>query len=204
MAKTLRPTRSRYSWDPAVQRYRGPSGRYVSQKSFRQSFNGHIRKARREVERLAGDVARGTISVPEWQRQMVNQIKTIRLESAAAAKGGWAQLTKSDFGKIGQQLRVEYRYLRRFAGDISAKRLAPGTIRARAGMYISAGAGSYENTRRDAASEIFTEERNVLGDSEHCRDCIAASRAGWVNVGTLIPIGQRICNQNCKCSYRFR
>lgn len=212
MAKVSSPTRSRYSWDPNVQRYRGPSGRYVSQKAFRQSFNSHIRKARREVERLAEQVSRGAISIPEWQRQMVNAVKTIRLQSAAAARGGWAQMTKADFGKVGQQLRAEYKFLRKFAKDIRGKKLAPGTIRARAGSYVSAGASAYENTRRDAAAEIFTEERNILGHAEHCHDnpkkgsvgCIEQTARGWVKVGTLVPIGRRTCRVNCRCRYSFR
>lgn len=204
MAKTLRPVRTGYTWDPKSLRYRSPTGRFVSQRAFKQSFNAHIRKATREIESLAREVESGKLSVADWQTRMKNEIKTVHLESAAAARGGWAQMTKSDFGKVGAGLKFHYKKLKGFAKDIAAGKLPLGTIVARAAMYATAGGGVYENTRRDEAGEVFTEERRKLAKSEHCPTCKEEAAKGWAKVGTLRKIGDSECMTRCLCRFLFR
>lgn len=204
MAKTLRQIRTGYRWDAKSLRYKTPTGRFVSVRSLKQSLNQFVRRSAKEIESLAGQVARGEITVPEWQRAMVDRVKNIHVAQAAASRGGWAQMDARAYGKVGQGLRREYRYLKKFAADVAGGKLAAGTIVSRAGMYAMRGAGVYENNRRDVATDVFTEERNVLAQSEHCEGCKAATEQGWVKVGTLVPIGSRNCLSRCLCRYAFR
>lgn len=203
MAESLTQLRSRYTWDRNSLRYRSSTGRFVSQRSVKQSLNSFVRRAQKEIVSLATEVSTGAISIPEWQRQTANLVKSTRLASAAAAKGGWAQMTQSDYGRVGQGLREQYKYLRKFAKDIK-RGIPAGTVRNRAGMYAQGASGVYEETRRREAKAVFTQERNILGRSEHCKKCIEQTARGWVKVGELIPIGSRTCLSRCRCRYQFR
>lgn len=204
MAKTLASIRAQYVWDAKSLRYRSGTGRFVSQKSIKQSLNTYVRRAQKEIQRIAGEVARGALPVEEWQRLTANLVKNTHLASATAAKGGWAQMTQADYGRVGQGLKFHYNRLGKFAAEIESGRLAPGTIQQRAGMYATSAGGVYENTRRDAAKDVFTEERSILGKAEHCALCKSEAARKWVPIGSLVPIGARTCKTNCLCRYGFR
>lgn len=202
--ETLKTLRSRYIWDETSLRYRSPRGRFVSARALKQSLNSYVRRSQKEIRRIASQVASGSLDVAEWQRLTANLVKSTHLASAALAKGGWAQMTKADFGRVGQGLRFHYERLARFAAEVESGRLAPGTIQMRAGMYAASAGGVYENTRRDAAADVFTEERRVLGAAEHCPDCIEEAAKGWAPVGTLRKITDSACRTNCRCRFLFR
>jgi hypothetical protein len=59
----------------------------------------------------------------------------------------------------------------------------------------------------------MTMERNLLGNAEHCQpdprrphipDCPSLTRKAWVAIGTLPPIGERLCVWNCRCEIEYR
>jgi hypothetical protein len=87
-------------------------------------------------------------------------------------------------------------------------RLVPMTERrviARAEMYALAGASeSFEGGRRQAATEVgYRFERNILAASEHCQGCLDETAKGWVALGRLVPVGQRLCLTRCYCRLQF-
>lgn len=215
MAKALVNPRSVYTWDARSRRYRGPSGAFVSQRAIKQSLNMFVRAVRREIERQARDVAAGRVPVDEWQRLTANLVKSAHLASAAAAKGGWAEMTKADYGRVGQGLRFQYSRLRGFGRDVAAKRLTADAIVDRAGMYGDSASGAYEKARYQtyadlAATGVRVEMRNKLGKGEHCKPgngkpgCVAENARGWVALGALSLPGDRRCMTRCLCSVSYR
>jgi hypothetical protein len=71
--------------------------------------------------------------------------------------------------------------------------------------YAQAGAVTYEAIQaREAASRGQTEERNVLHAAESCSQCRTLAAAGWVALGTLPPVGARICRGQCRCTIARR
>ena len=204
MADSLTALRARYEWDAASLRYRSRTGRFVSQRAVKQGLSTYIRRAQKEIQRLAGQVAAGTLDVAEWQRLTANLVKSTHVVSAALAKGGFGQMTAADYGRVGQEMRRQYRYLRRFAAEVETGKLAPGTIRARAGMYMTASRSFYEESRRHGAGVSLSFERNILGVGEHCGECKEQTARGWVAIGQLVPIGRRVCRSNCLCRYAFK
>ena len=198
-----------FTWDPGIARYRGPNGKIVGQDKVRLALDTAIRNAEREAVSLGARMAEGSITGQAFYRDMRQLVKNVHLFSAAAAKGGWAQMTQADFGRVGAQLRSEYAYLDGFAGEIDAG-IQPlnGNIGRRAGDYIHAGRGTYDRTQIAAMREAgMTEEKNVLHPAEHCEgpnSCIEQRDRGWVPLGELVPIGDRRCRRRCKCTKRFR
>ena len=71
----------------------------------------------------------GALSPADFLRAMQEDIKLQTNTNAALAKGGWAQMTPSDWGSNGAQLRQEYANLRNFANEIASRQPFTGTDR---------------------------------------------------------------------------
>jgi hypothetical protein len=71
------------------------------------------------VERLARQLGRGDISLVEWRSAMRREIRDLHRTALIVARGGeWDGITLSDWGRLGGHLRVQYRYLDRYARAI--------------------------------------------------------------------------------------
>lgn len=204
----LQDVRGAFGWNAASQRYTDlASGRFVPHAAVSRAIggpNGVIVNARIEIERLAEQVTDGTIEIGEWQERMAGAVKNLDVATMAAGKGGIAQLTQRDYGLAGQRLRFDYARLEQFARDIEAGRIRGNAIANRARLYANRRNGVFENTRRDAAAEVFTEERRVMTPGENCKTCVEQARLKWQPLGTLNKIGDSLCKMNCRCVFRFR
>lgn len=198
------PIRTGFRWSPAAQRYIGPSGKFVSSDAVRRALRQFVRRGEGRIARLAADVAEGRLSVAEWETKTADLLKRMHLSSASAAKGGWAQLTPADTGRVGGQLRFHYERLDRFAREVRAGRLSRRQIVARAKLYARAVGPAYENHRRREHVGVYAQERRVRQADESCADCVREAARGWVPTGTLPPLGQSICKVGCKCRFEFR
>lgn len=197
---------TRYAWVPRAQQYRDQrTGRFVSRATVRQVLDRRLDAESRRVQDLARQLQRGEITGREWQAQMRNAVKDVQLASTALAKGGWAQMTAADYGRAGQRVREQYAYLQRFAQAIEAGLPLDGRFMRRAQMYAQAGRRIFHLTERgEMRAQGFDQERNVRYAGDSCAGCIAAEAAGWVEIGSLVPIGERECLSNCRCRLAFR
>lgn len=79
---------------------------------------------------------------------------------------------------------------------------------ARAEMYGDACYAAAVNIARSTAiqSGKYVEECRVhpLAIDDLCATCRAQRDLGWVPIGTLDPIGDSECMNNCHCSFRYR
>jgi len=200
----IAPPATGFRWSPPSQRYVSPSGRFVSNDAVRNALRKFVKRGEARIARLAADVSEGRLSVKEWQRQTADLLKRMHLSSAAAAKGGWAQMTPADTGRVGGQLRGHYRYLDRFAREIKARRLSRKQIIARSRLYARAVTPKYENDRRRAAIGVYAQERRVRQADESCPTCVREAAKGWVAMGTLLPLGESECRTGCLCRWEFR
>lgn len=204
--QTFESVRSAFRWDRKLQRYRlASSGQFVRQTAVKRALLRVVDASKDVVGRLGASVAEGSISISEWQVRMAATVKSLQLAAHAAARGGFAALTANDFGRIGSTLRFQYSRLAAFALDIERGRISAPAIEARARLYAASANATFENGRRFGA-EVgeMTEERRVLGASEHCEDCVLEALRGWQPLGELREIGDSRCMANCRCSFRFR
>jgi ferredoxin len=137
---------------------------------------------------------------------MAREIKSAHLASAALAKGGFAQMAPADYGRVGARLKEQYRFLNRFASQIeSGQQGLNGQLPIRSEMYIQAARATYHATeRREMEQRGVEEERSILGAADHCPDCLQEADKDWQLIGTLIPIGDRICLTRCACVFDYR
>lgn len=201
---SLTPT---YTWSARSQRYRSlTTGRYVSRATVRRALDTALARSQVDILRLGRDLQAGRLTLAEWQVATARQLKAAHLASAAAARGGWAQMTQADYGRVGHRLRDEYAYLSRLAGQIAdGTQALDGRLLTRLTLYAQGPRGTYHEQERAGMREAgYIEERNQLGGGESCDGCQAQTARGWVPIGSLTPVGARDCLSNCKCALQYR
>jgi DNA-binding phage protein len=199
-----------YVWSARAGRYRDAQGRFVSPAQVRAWLDQALDRERRTLlasARAFRASARGLADLAAFERVMRDGVKTTHLLAAMAAKGGYAQMTAADYGRVGATVRFHYGKLEQWMRQV-ADGTAPldGRFVTRAAMYGGAALGTYYRVAGDAARAAgLTEEINVLGPTDHsCAVCVAQTALGPVPIGTLVPIGQRTCLGNCLCTIEFR
>jgi hypothetical protein len=200
------PSKPKYRWDETARRFRASSGRFLPAGTVRDAIDKALRTASERIGALADQVRANGISLAQWEQQMRRELKSIHLYSAMAAKGGRAQLTQAELGRIGRVLRDQYEKLRGFADDIqSGEQLLHGGLRSRARMYAKAGRDTYEQTRtRDLLAIGFTEIRSIRRSNESCTGCVEQEAKGFQPVSEFVPLGHRDCLTNCECDIERR
>jgi hypothetical protein len=196
-----------FLWSATALRFRDvASGRFVPQAAVRQAVDVVVDKGADRLARLTAQLRAGALDVPTWQAQFAQELKLTHLATATAAKGGVAQMAPADWGRVGQQLRVQYGFLRGFAADVaSGKQPLDGRAESRARLYGQAARATYEETRRGIQRERGGQERRVLHSArESCADCVSYAGRGWAPVGSLPAIGESACRSNCRCTLEYR
>lgn len=205
-----RAIREVFTWDKEVLRYRR-AGRFVSERAVKLGVRRVMRASQAELRAIADQMASGEISLSEFQSRMASELKNLHVSGAMAGQGGPANMTANDYLRVGRKLRNEYRFLNRFTQAIADGKLDRRSIRSRTEMYVLGMNGSYEDGKRASAiASGFDQERNLLGSHEHncsTRDrlgCPELTKLGWVQIGTLVAVGNRQCLSRCRCSLSFR
>lgn len=196
-----------YTYDPISGEFRNAAtGQIVSDDELRAADEALIAALTLLLVGLTKNLQAGTLDLATWQLQMTSNLKAGHLAVGAAGYGGLAELSPSRLAVIEARLTTELGYL-----DNWARALAGGDaplddrMLVRAGLYGQAVRGTAGDIAgRQAALGGAVEERNVLDAAESCVGCRAATRAGWVRIGTLPPVGQRNCLANCACHLIYR
>lgn len=196
-----------WEWAPRARRYRDPdNGRFVARDTIRRGLDDLILDSQKIITTASDELRKGEIRLSEWQDIMAQEIKRTQLGSQALLRGGWNQLTESDYAVINGRIKEQLDYLHRFTEDLRA-----GTVRTdgqffnRARMYpASARVGYHEDEGPLVRAVGYTQEHNVLNPAEHCAECVDCWARGWVPIGSLPRIGSRQCFGNDRCTIRYR
>jgi len=187
-------------------RYIGKNGRAVSNQAIVNELENIVSGVKTEMTAISQRLQAGTINLADWQLQMRDRVKIIHTAEASIAKGGWARMTPSDWGRVGSIAKKQYAFLQNFAIDIeSGKQKLNGQFLRRAGMYADAGRGTGGDVQRiEANKNGLTEERRIRFPGDSCPTCIDQAKQGWQPLGTLNRIGDSECRTNCRCVFEFR
>jgi len=195
-----------YTFDRSSLRFRSlETGRFVPERDVRVAVDAVADLASRRLGEASARYRAGQITVTEFQAELMATIKESQIAAGLLAYGGRQQMDASRWGLVGQQIRVQYQYARGMIADVlDGRQRLNGRLDGRARQYGQAARSLYENLRRRQSAEAgMAFEQNVLHAAESCRECLAATAAGVVPIGTLPPIGQRICRQSCRCTLSY-
>ena len=217
-----------FTWDAETLGYYTPAGRRVPEKTVRRAVNAVVEATRADVAALSRQVTAGEIDVAEWQDAIGRRLKTMHTATSAAAAGGFENMSPAAVARLEGLLAFHVEKLEGFAEDVSrgyttlrsvqvvsetgelqevtrVVRMTERLVVARSEMYALAGASDgYEGGRRQAATEVgYRYERNILHPADHCAECVNQTGRGWVDIGLLVPVGERTCLTRCVCSLQF-
>ena len=178
----------------------------VPPSTVRSILDRTLANARSDAKALCNSLRSGGATLADWQVRMGEIVKQVHMVSAVLARGGFGRMSPDDFSRVQDRVSEQLGYLDNFASQIaSGKQPLNGTLCRRMQLYLEAGRGTYHDVEQNVmADRGYDEYRNLLGSAEHCEECVSESDRGWVKLGELVPIGSRLCNKNCKCTYEYR
>lgn len=189
------------------------TGRIVSQSFVDDALELQIQAAQKSINGISRQLANSEITLAEWQLAMRDQMKTIHTISGALSKGGWGNMSQADWGAVGRISRIQYAKLedvavKIFDGKIRLRNLSGdvnGTFLRIADLFGQGGIQTRSQMERRIAVQNGAElERRVLdARAQHCDCCIEQAGLGWQPVGTLEPIGNCTCDNNCRCHFEY-
>lgn len=202
----MAPPSRRFVYNVALARYQSrATGRIVPRTTIIRELDREILREQARMQTLATRLRDGDLSLAMWEVEMRDALKRSHVASAALARGGWGQLSPADYGRVGRRLRSEYGYLHGLQREIARGLPLDGRFLARIRMYAQGSRGTYDITERAVLEAAgYDQERSVLHPADHCEQCVDQAALGWVPIGTCIPIGQRTCLSNCKCTIQRR
>lgn len=198
-----------YTWAAESSRYRSLStGRFVARRDILGLVGGQVRGAEGRLANLTTAFHEGRLSGSVWMEQMSTELRRLHLQNSALGAGGWDRLTPRDFGRVGGRLQADYRRLEGFAAAIQNGELTLPQALSRTNLYVGNARVQFWEAERDrlvAAPGMAIVERRVLGDAEHCSDCLGYYDRGWQPVGSLpVPGQQSQCLTYCRCNMLYR
>ena len=197
-----------WGWDNSVKRYRNiETGHFMPRTTVLGYVEQSIKASTVAAGQLAGFVGEKALSPKDFAAFFKEEVKREYVRQYLLGAGGREQMTASDWGKIGNMVKEQYKYLKGFEKDLATKEMTPEQIAARAEMYINSAREAYETAHKQNASELgLTEELWVLGVAEHCEDCLGFAGQGWQPAGTFPTpgAGATQCLTNCQCHKAYR
>lgn len=195
-----------YKWNAKAGRFVGPSGRFVPREDVRRALDHALERGDLDARALARGFQSGALDIVEFERSMKRLVKSVHIYSAAAARGGFKQMRASDYRLLEAILRNQFKYLDRFVGQLkSGQVVLDGRFLNRAELYSEAARGTYGAFDSAVHSDLgFNLERSNLHRADHCDECPREARKGWQPIGSLVPIGSRVCGVRCRCSMEYR
>jgi hypothetical protein len=195
----------KFKWNNRAGRYTNASGKFISQARVNEAFSAAIDNSAKVMASHTQALKEGRTTLRAWQVTMRAEVKNVHLYTGALSKGGFAQLSPADLGRIGQRVKEQYKYLDRFAQQIAqGAQVTDGTIIGRSRLYAQSGRQTLHlMDRANNEARGLTEER-CLAESKPCPGCANEASRGWVPIGSLVPIGSRQCNMNCRCEVEYR
>jgi hypothetical protein len=195
-----------WSYDPISGRYRAENGRFMSKKAVEALVDSRISRLSKQLRQFTRMLADGQITLDQWQQSTREALKAAHVQAAIIGNGGRANMTATDWGKVGARLSSEYKFLEGFARDLLAQKASTPMALARIGMYAAAVKGSYwQGEEIRSGKQGYSLMQRILDPAaKHCDDCVRFARAGIVPLGNLpLPGSRCACRSNCRCSVRY-
>jgi len=197
-----------WAWDKKVGRYRDQeTGRFLPVDQVRKWANESIAASEDAASQLAKMAADGSLRASEINTTFRESIKGEYIRQYLVGIGGEGRMTQADWGSIGGMLKEQYGHLDDFVKEIAAGNLTEAQIRVRMDMYINSAREAYERAQLKVAKNTDKKEESwMLGQSEHCDDCLAYADEGWQPLGHFPSpgAGKTVCLTNCQCHKEYR
>ncbi len=147
----------------------------------------------------------GGITVAAWHASVKDKLKTAHSLVASIGRGGRAQMSQSDWGRVGSGLKEQYSYLQKLALDIEAGKVdAAFQIERRTANYAGSLRPAYYGLATIAEmGGNATMARRVINSKEGCAECAYYAALGFIPIEEMPEIGELICGVFCLCEIEY-
>lgn len=152
----------------------GAGGTTTSTTTLRNEF---IDEAKGRLDDLAEQVIDGEISVQRWVTDFRRELKDIYVNEYTLAKGGAGNMTQTDWGSIGRQLKNQYEYLQDFAEEFAGEGKSLAQVQARSRLYAESASQAFERGKARSYGMSLGDLPQYPGD------------------------GNTVCRTNCRCEW---
>lgn len=202
-----------YIWDKKTGRYLDTSNnRFVSRNIVLKQIDRINNRSKIYMRSQAIRLVSRQISLSQFQALMIDEIKRSHLCMGLLSCGGKDNVSKANYGAIGNRLKEEYQYLTRFALAIANGELSEKQIINRASMYSNSSASAFYKSEQISKIEnrmgrILLAKRDLdPGVFAHCSECPALSTNGkYLPVEQVkIPTRACSCRSRCRCRITYK
>lgn len=212
--------RARYLWGPLRRLYiDGITGEAISPLEIRnRAIEPFIQRISERIRDVSARLQIGSITLAEWQQEVMPLIKYSQIAAALIANGGARNNTETDSEAIAGFILALFLFFQLFANDIeSGDQPINGTLLSRGDLYAKAARDAFEEMRR-VVMRVYvgvSHERRVVDpralhchtiimeDGEEWVGCPELAALGWQPIGTLPRLRDTPCLSNCHCRFEF-
>lgn len=139
-----------WAYDKATKTYIDANGRRMSQATLTSVRDAYLSSMADLIESYVNNLASGTWTISTFETEMRNRLKNAYVAEYTLGKGGFEQMTPSDYGRVGAQLKKQYKYLRTYLEDVAAGRESVGNARQRANNFLGSARQAFGRGRAGA------------------------------------------------------
>lgn len=186
--------------------YVSETGRQYTMAQVSKIAGDYNKYAAQALDRLVERFLDGNLSLQRFQVLYRQGLKDAYVVNLQLARGGARNVTFSDYGRLGNMLKQEYRYFDNFVREIAQGRFSRKYIIARMRMYGRGVGRAWELGKFFTAVETGKAEmRRITKSVERCDDCLGYEAMGWQPIGSLpMPGVGSVCQTNCQCETEYR
>lgn len=180
------------------------NGKPIPQERIRQRVLDAVEKAKENLKAI-GDSYLDHRNTAQWIIEARSELTSMHTALAMIAQGGREQMNVRSWGRVGQMVKSEMEYLRKFEIALANGEVSDAQMLARLISYGEAGYKTYSNMVKAREADAGMYARRVLNGSvkEHCDDCISAASDEFVPASEVREIGDSECGSLCHCDVEY-
>lgn len=193
-------------WDKSKGIYRNKvTGRAISNDLVRDAIDAVADDAKAKLRALTQQIIDGEMELAEYATQAKPIVRRAMIASAQLAAGGRNQIDNRINGRIGNAVRFHLEHFDQFINDLDNGLLTVDQAAARADMYADASVSVFEKINLGIKKGAgYTKAKNILGNADHCEECLSLADEGWIDIEDMPPVGSRICLTNDRCRVIYK
>jgi hypothetical protein len=178
-------TAKAWEWDTERKRYVYVETRRALSRRREMALRHELSESQHAwADDAAAQLRLGHWTIQKWEREARDRVKLVHLAEYMFGRGGKANMTPSDYGRVGRLIRTQYDYLHGFAGDIVNGSLSEARIADRLSKYFDAGTLAFERGRQEAYGSLILPCYPADGGTEclmrcKCRWQITQAKTQW-------------------------
>lgn len=136
-----------WSYDAATKSFIDESGTRMTENELNAVRDQYLDAMDSLMETYAQNLASGAWPMSQFEAEMRRRLKDAHIAEYVLGRGGVAQMTPSDYGRIGAVLKKQYKYLRGFLNDVEAGKETAGQATNRAKNFLGSARQSFSRGR---------------------------------------------------------